>query len=144
MAKRFQFRLDPLLNIKSFKVKEAQENLLQIMGSRLRKEEEIEQHNIYYNSLFKSNKRNNIASDLQTLFYHKVFVEDKIKILGNEKEQLSEIEKLKRNLLSEAMKEEKILEKLKEKKMLIHNSDMLKEENKVLDEIAIKQHLHNK
>jgi flagellar protein FliJ len=138
MAKRFQFRLDPLLNIKAFKAKEAKENLLQIMGFRIKKEEEIEQHLNYYSSLFKSRKGNSNASDLQTIFYHKVFVENQIKKLGKEKEQLVEIEELKRNILTEAMKEEKILEKLKEKKMLIHNNGLIKEENKVLDEIGLK------
>jgi flagellar protein FliJ len=138
MAKRFQFRLDPLLNIKTFKAKEAKENLLQIMGFRIKKEEEIEQHLDYYSSLLKSRKGNNIASDLQTIFYHKVYVEGQIKKLGKEKDELIEIEELKRNVLIQAMKEEKILDKLREKKMITHNQELIKEENKVLDEIGIK------
>ena len=142
MAKRFQFRLDPLLSIKSFKVKEAKENLIQIVGLRVRKEEEIEQHLNYYSSLFKSKNGTISAHELQTLFFHKIFVDDNIKKLGKEKQQLLEIEELKRKTLTEAMKDEKILEKLKEKKIITYNQELNKEETKTLDEIAIKQHIN--
>jgi len=77
------------------------------------------------------------AADLQAQISHENAVKEEIIKLEKEKEQLLEIESLKRDKLTVAMKEEKILEKLKEKKLIIHNEDASKEEMKVLDDLAI-------
>ena len=56
------------------------------------------------------------------------------------KKEIKEIEDLKRVKLNEAMKEEKILVKLKDKKKIEYDYDVRKEEKKILDEIALSRH----
>ena len=136
MAKKFQFRLDPLLNLRAFKVKEAKEALGHVANLRLEKEKEIQSKLNYLDELNNTFYNSAQASDLQARTQHIRFTEAEIKKLENEKKQLMEIEKLKRSELSEKMKEEKILEKLKEKKKNLHNKDILAEEIKILDEIT--------
>jgi flagellar export protein FliJ len=47
-----------------------------------------------------------------------------------------EIEALRRKVLSEMMKEEKVLDSLREKKVAEHKSILLHEEQNLMDEIA--------
>ena len=64
-------------------------------------------------------------------------MQERIVQIKNEITKIIEIENLKRKELQEAMKEEKILEKLKEKKRDEFKFEMSKEEDLALDEISI-------
>lgn len=139
MAKKFSFRLEPLLKIKSFRVKQAKEELMSIVYLRLKKESEIEEKNNYLDSLIIQKLTYKKAIDIQAFWYHINFVKEQIVNLENEKKQLIEIENLKRQKLSAAMKEEKTLEKLKEKKHSVYLEELNKEEIKQFDEIAQKK-----
>ena len=143
MAKKFNFRLEPILKLRQFRVKEAEEALLQVVSLRIAKENQIEDKNQYLNNLLKSKISSSSASELQAKWNHKNFIEDEINFLQNEKKQLLEIEFVKRNMLTEVKKEEKILDKLKEKKKEFHSNELKQEETKILDEIGQNKHLRD-
>ena len=63
-------------------------------------------------------------------------LKEEIKKLEEEIDQLKEIEELRRVRLTEAMKDEKVLEKLKEKRKYDHDEDSKHEEVLTLDEIS--------
>ncbi len=143
MAKKFNFRLEKVLNLKSQKVLELKEALNLIITSRIAKEKEIDKNQNYLNKLLNTKKGLLPASSLQTSWSHTTYIQDIIKKLRFERDQLIEIENLRRQKLVEAMKEEKILLKLKDKKQLQHKQELSKEEVKILDEIANIKFINN-
>jgi flagellar protein FliJ len=143
MAKKFIFRLESVLKLREHKTQQAKEDLMQVVGLRNKKELEIEERNIYLNNILKKKHKDSTAFDMQAIWRHKVFVDEEIKNLEIEKQNLLEIENIKRIKLTEAMKEEKILDKLKEKKKKLHNEEMEQESQKFLDEVAINHHGKN-
>lgn len=136
MPKKFSFRLEPVLRLRAYRVSEAKERLAEIMFLRIKKENEINEKTEYINNfeLAKLGKVN--AEIIQARIYHKIYIQDEIKKLKKERAELLEIENLKRKELTEAMKNEKILAKLKEKKYDIYKHELNLEEMKDLDEIA--------
>ena len=140
MAIKFNFRLNPVLKLRSHDVDKAKQQLSIAARDRSDKEDIIVVKQQYYNEFVGDSVKSSKVNSMQTKFYHKVFLQDEIKKLEKEKIRLTEIEELKKDHLSQAMKKEKILEKLKEKRESIHNEKVLKEEVKTLDEIAIKRH----
>jgi flagellar export protein FliJ len=140
MAKKFSFRLEPLLNLRAHKVKEAKEELVKVVHQRTTKEQEISNQNEYFNTLHKSKSGRVNVTELQAKFHHKNFVKEEIVKLDGQREQLLEIEDLRRRKLTEAMKEQKILDKLKEKQKIAHSAETEKDAVKIMDEIAISRH----
>lgn len=143
MAKKFNFRLEKVLNLKSIKVQELKDALNKIVITRMAKENEIEKNQTYLNNILNAKKGLLPASSLQTHWSHKTYIQDTIKKLKYERDQLIEIENLRRQKLVEAMKEEKILLKLKDKKQIQHKEEISKEEVKILDEITNTKFLKN-
>lgn len=140
MAKKFKFRLDSLLNLRGYKVSEAKNSLSQAVSLRIEKEMRIEEFTDYNRNLRVNGNGSKKASDFQAYVYHKQFVEKQIDNLRDEREKVIEIESVRRNVLSEAMKEEKVLSRLKEKQIDVHKKQTEKEEIQFLDEVAIKRH----
>ncbi|HRP02585.1 MAG TPA: flagellar FliJ family protein [Candidatus Kapabacteria bacterium] len=139
MAKKFNFRFETVLKLRAEKVTQAQESLNQVVKVRIEKEKTIEDYKNYKlhinNTVLKTTK----ASDLQNSIHHKQYIESEILRLEKEKLQIIEIEKLRRNKLTVAMKDEKVMEKLKDKKINQHNEDIRLEESKFFDEVGINQ-----
>ncbi len=136
MAKKFSFRLEPILKLRSYKVTLAKDELIQVVKKRSEKEELINEKEEYYSNLLTNKPYSAKASDLQAILSHQEKVKDDLNKLEYEKSQLIEIENFKREKLNNAMKQEKVLEKLKEKKQEIHKSDLSKEETSILDDIG--------
>ena len=136
MAKKFNFKLDPVLKIRSFKVKEAKEDLGKTMSKRVKAEMEMESKRDYLNNLMQSKAGKIVASELQTQWNHNAFVEQEISQLGDEREKLLIIEDKKRIILEKAMKNEKVITKLRERRKIDHDDLMQKEETKEMDEIG--------
>jgi flagellar export protein FliJ len=84
-----------------------------------------------------NNPKKQTIIDLQSRFHRKIFLEDRIVQIRYEITKIVEIENFKRKELQEAMKDEKILEKLKEKKQVEFKFETGKEEDLALDEISI-------
>ena len=136
MAKRFQFRLEPFLKLRTHKVDEAKNALKIAANMRHSKEHEIDVQECYFRELLTSSSGSCKAVELQVSHFHKAHVSDEIKRLEKEKVKLLEVESQKRTHLTDKMKEEKVLQKLKEKQIAVNKDEIEKEEVKVLDEIA--------
>lgn len=141
MAKKFRFRLETVLKIKTEKVEEAKKQLQMAINLRYAKEREIaelvEQKQKECNRAYSKVK----ASEMQTAKDHINYLENLIIAEEKEKEKLIKIEDRRRIELNEAMKEEKIILKLKEKKLEEYNKDLALEETNFLNEIATQQHI---
>jgi flagellar FliJ protein len=136
MAKKFKFKLESVLKLRSEKVDEAKNSFKTIMQYRYAKEEEIatlqntkqdfltQQHNITK------------ASDMQANKDYVKNLDAQVEKKEVELEKIIEIENERRKRLNEAIKEEKIILKLKEKKYEEYKQELNKEETKFLDEIA--------
>ncbi len=134
--KKFSFRLDPVLRLREHKVREEKEAFGQAVSSRLSKEEQIRLKKEYQGKILKMKAISGKAENIQAIYHHSIFIKDEIKMLEHERSQLIEIESARRIKLTEAMKNEKIITKLKEKKKDDYNIENNREETSNLDEIA--------
>lgn len=139
MAKKFDFRYESILKLRAEKVTQAQESLNQVVRVRNEKEQSIQDYKNYKENINLIEEKSTKAAELQNKIYHKQHIENEIKRLEKEKEQILEIEKLRRNKLTVAMKDEKVMEKLKDKKIIQHLDDIKHEESKFFDEVGINQ-----
>lgn len=144
MAKKFNFKLDPVLKLRNYRVKEAKEDLGKTVSKRVNTETEITEKRDYLDSFIKSKKGRQSASDLQNQWNHKEFIEEQIKDLSKQREELLKIEDKKRIVLENAMKNEKVIVKLKEKRKSDYQESIQKEETKELDEIGRNMRRFNK
>jgi flagellar export protein FliJ len=140
MAKKFNFKLDTVLRLRSDKTEEAKTELQLIIRKRIEKELLIDEE---YTRLANHNTTRNEHKKLeqiQAFYYHKEFINQEIKKLKMELDNLLDIESLKRIKYNEALKEEKVLLKLKEKKKSEFIAEIEHKEQLELDEIAIRQY----
>jgi flagellar protein FliJ len=136
MAKKFNFRLDPVLKVRSYKVKEAKEDLGKTVSERVKAELEIESKQEYLNNFMQSQKGKISALDLQAHWNHKAYVEGEISNLSEERSNLLMQEDKKRTILEKAMVKEKVISKLKERRKFEYEDTINKEEVKEMDEIT--------
>ncbi|GAB1372943.1 flagellar export protein FliJ [Candidatus Kapaibacterium sp.] len=137
MSKKFNFKLEPVLKFRTEKVNRAKDSLSQAMRLRLDKEKQIQNTLDLKKEMFGDGKKSVKASDLHAVKSYIDNLDNEISKLENEKLQILEIENLRRQKLTVAMKDEKVLEKLKEKKLDFYNEEQKKEDTKFLDEISI-------
>ncbi|MFN8360222.1 MAG: flagellar export protein FliJ [Candidatus Kapaibacterium sp.] len=137
MAKKFSFRLEPLLKLRANAVEQAKNALGIAYTNRQQKQDELHRKEEYLADILKIGASGTTqAMALEAGWHHRQATQAEIKALERACEQLLEIEDLKRRELAEAMKEEKILEKLKERKSMEYKEMLAKEEQAFLDEIA--------
>ena len=139
MAKKFRFRLEAVLKIRTEAVKEAKNSLNVALRHRYEKEMEIENLQQVKNEQLTQQMNSSKAKNMQTIKDYIVNLDNQI--LQKEKEKLIEIENVRRERLNEAMKEEKVIEKLKEKKIAEHELELKREETNFLNEIATQQYM---
>ncbi len=144
MAKKFIYRLESLLNLKSFKVKEIEESIQKVLYYKVQTEDEIRRNEEYLRELNSTPNGYHKALEIQALNYHKDYIKEEIKELRNELARIVEIENLLRTRLVEAMKEEKVLQKLKERQYEEHVFLINQEETKLLDEISIQKEIRDR
>lgn len=143
MAKKFNFKLQSVLNLRKHRVEEAKLELHDAMRVRIKKDQLIADRQQYHDELLKSEIRSTTAADFQIISSHRSFVEDEIERLEDEKNQILEIELFRKKKLAGEMQKEKVFDKLKQKQLLQYNEEVLKEENQTLDEVAINRHGDN-
>jgi flagellar FliJ protein len=143
MAKKFNFRLNSVLKMRAEKVAQAQDLLNQAVKVRMEKEKAIQNYNDYKNSLLEKKFLSSKITELQTQIHHKEYIDSEIVKLEKEKQQILEIENLRRLKLTKALKDEKIIEKLKDKKFQDHKDELLREESKFFDEVGLRTKLQN-
>ncbi|MFN3781645.1 MAG: hypothetical protein ACK4SO_05680, partial [Candidatus Kapaibacteriota bacterium] len=83
MAKKFIYRLESLLNLKSFKVKEIEENIQKVLYYKVQTEEEIRRNEEYLRELNSTVNGYHKALEIQALNYHKDYIKEEIKELRN-------------------------------------------------------------
>lgn len=138
MAKKFSFKLESVLKYRADKVNQAIDALNQVVKLRIEKEKKINELIQLKKEIYSQGKKKVKASDLQTKNNYLNSLDEEISKLENEKKQIIEIENIRRIKLTEAMKDEKVIEKLKEKKISSYKEEIRKEEGIFLDEIGIK------
>jgi flagellar FliJ protein len=141
MAKKFSYRLETFLNLKTFKVKEIEENIQKVLYYRTQTEEEIRKNQEYLSMLNNNRNGHFKAIEIQALNYHKEAVKDEIENLRSQLARIIEIENILRQRLVEAMKEEKVLQKLKERQFEAYMYEVNREETKLLDEITVQKEI---
>lgn len=135
MAKRFQFRLDGLHKFRQHKTTEAKNALGAIAQARMAKEREISVQKDYLESLRWKNSAVK-ASQMQAHFAHIQSVSADIERLQEELKSIEEIEAFRRNELTRTMRDEKVIDNLKDKKLAEYNESVLHEEMNTMDEMA--------
>lgn len=139
MAKKFNFTLDTVLKLRYQQVEEAKVSLNQAVRIRLEKEENIKQHLQQIDAVRAEKKQHFKADSYQTTENHIKFLSKEINKIKKEVDDILKIERIRKEKLNEAMKNEKILSKLKVKKFDQHKGEILKEENSMMDEIALRR-----
>ncbi|MGB9702544.1 MAG: flagellar export protein FliJ [Candidatus Kapaibacteriota bacterium] len=138
MAKKFSFRLEPVLKIREQNKKIAQAELMIAINERIETELYIQKQKDYIAKLNTIQKENLKIDELRNLYYHKLYLKAEIQKFEDRKEILTEKEKVKQRHYNSALQEEKIMLKLKEKQKIIHKEIAEKEEQKNLDEIGLR------
>ena len=137
MAKKFRFRLEKVLELRRGEADQARASFGEAEYARRKKEEEIEEMQVYYRQLLTADRQGKTSvQSLESQWYHARAVQSEIAALEHQRAQLVEIEEVKRAELAEAMKKQKILEKLKENKQEAHLREVDREEQNFMDEIA--------
>lgn len=139
MAKKFNFRLESVLKLREQKVEEARDSLNQAVRIRLQKEEMLKSNQSIISGLRSDNSFTAKADSFQAKENYISYLEKENDKFGKEIEKVQEIENIRRSKLSQAMKEEKVLTKLKDKKSEDHRIELLREENELMDEISIRK-----
>jgi len=140
MAKKFNFKLDTVLRLRSDKTEEAKTELQLIIRKRIEKEKLIEEEISKLALHNKTRDEHKKLEEIQAFYYHKDYINQEIKKLNMELDNLLDIESLKRMKYNEALKEEKVLQKLKDKKKSEFIAEIERKEQLELDEIAIRQY----
>lgn len=138
--KKFIFRYERILKIRKDKVEEIKNKLGKLNYDLSQKEKELNDVFMQRDKFFKENnillKKGCSAGELKNINDFSSFYRKNIDSLKYEIRNLkNNIEKVM-NELSEAVKEEKIMEKLKEKEYGVYLENIEKSEGKVIEEIV--------
>lgn len=137
MAKKFHFRLEQVLNLRKGDADGARVQLSEAEQARKNKEQEKEAKQQYYQDLLAQNQQGKIlAHAIESQWHHIRAVQAEIVALEKQCVQLEEIENVKRRDFAEAVKKQRVLEKLKEKKKTLYEHELTQEEQKIMDDIA--------
>ncbi len=138
MAKKFSYRLESLLKLRQQNTQIAKTEYSVAANERLIKEKQISDLIDYKTELNSVELQTLKIIDLVNLQYHKQSIVEMTKQLEEQKSVLLERERVKQQKYFIALQEEKVLTKLKDKKIEEHSRKLNKEEQFELDEIALK------
>lgn len=133
--KKFEYGLESLLTLRSHKVKEEEHELGKIIAEKIKREEKIEHYRKEIHELLNAETGNALAY-MDARFQRVDMLHKMIDELLQEVSNISEIEDIQRGKLAEATKEEKVLEKHKEKRFDEYIEEVKKDETEFIDEIA--------
>jgi len=138
--KKFIFRYERILKIRKDKVEEIKNKLSKLNYDLSQKEKKLDNIFIQRDKFFKENnillEKGCSVGELKNINEFSSFYRKNIDALKYEIKNLkNNIEKVM-NELSEAVKEEKIMEKLKEKEYEVYLENIEKAEGKVIEEIV--------
>lgn len=137
MAKKFCFTLRSLLKLRSYTAEIKKSALAEILRLREEQERLIQEKQHYLDLITNIGYERTVAAGaMQSAHSHRESVKNEITSLFQKQKQLAEIEQLRRKEYSEALKEVKVLEKLKEQQKERYRIEINREEQQFLDEIA--------
>jgi flagellar protein FliJ len=141
MARRFQFRLEQVLNLRK-QVEEARVRELALAKGQLMKIEEALKENReteagFLDSYSEFEKQGDFNTDQAMVFcdYKEWLLRQEKEYRRREKEWIQEVEK-RREATVKASRERQLLDNFKEKKQRYHANEVLGEEQRFLDEIS--------
>lgn len=137
MAKKFKFRLESLHSLRKHKTTEAKNALGEVVQLRVAKQQRIAERTLYFEQL-SMNYGTMRASEAQAVFAHKEAVRTEIQQLQKELVNLQEIEQQRRVDVTTTMRNEKVLDTLKEKQRTEHSHSVLREEQAFMDDLALR------
>lgn len=138
MAKKFTYRLESLLQLRQQTTRIAKTEYSIAIAERSTKEKQISDLVDYKAELNSVNLQSLKINDLVNLQNHKQSIIELTKKYEEQKNILLERERVKQQKYFIALQEEKVLTKLKNKKIEEHRRKLNKEEQIELDEIAQK------
>ncbi len=137
MAHTFRFRLDSVLNLRSQESQQAQAALGEASSALVARQEDLALRRQYRQQLLEHQAGAALSvRDIEAHWYHVRSVNKEIETMERECLNLREIEDNRREELSEALKKQRSLEKLRERKHDLFRENLRKEEQKQMDEIA--------
>ncbi len=132
--KKFNFKFESILNIRSHKVNLGKEDLAKVIKEKVKR---IDTINSYLGEIDELVSRKSYdVLFLQARIERIEHLKRLIANLEREIKNIEEIENVRRKKLAELLKEEKIMEKLKEKDFEVFKDEFKKQENSFIDEIA--------
>ncbi|MBL7997144.1 MAG: flagellar FliJ family protein [Candidatus Kapabacteria bacterium] len=137
MAKRFQFRLETLHKHRQRETDSAKRAFGEVAQMRMAKEREIDGRTGYLNALLTAPPKGKVH-ELQAYSSHIAAVREHIEVLKAELANIAEIEAMRRNELTRTMRDENVLDTLRDKHVEQHRQALLAEEQATLDEIALR------
>lgn len=138
MAKKFTYRLESLLRLRQQNTTIAKTEFAAASNERLAKEKQIEDLVEYKSELNSVELKSLKFNDIVALLSHKQSIFELTKQFEEQKSILMEKERVKQQKYFIALQEEKVLAKLKDKKIEEHSRKLNKEEQVEMDEIALK------
>lgn len=138
MSKKFVFRLEAVLSLRSKAVDEAKIALGKVISERIAKEQEITLQEQYVASLMNNSDVRGRSSALmiEAQWHHLRVAKKELQHLEEQKAQLLRLEADKRRKLALALQQEKALSQLKEKQLQEHIRAEDHAEQSFLDDIA--------
>lgn len=139
--KKFKFRFETVLRVKEKKEEQLKREFMQLIALKIRQEnllKEIEKEKQKITKEKFNEKQS--GTDIQTLIYYEEysnFLRKEIDLTEKKIKELQEKADIKREELIEASKQRKIFERLKQSDFNEFKAMILRNEQNVLDEIAI-------
>ena len=143
MAKKFTFRLNPLLNLRKQNTQISKQELARAINERANKEMQIEEVHHQKMQLNQASIEKMQLQELQAMVNHKRALSNELEKLAIERNSLLEKEHIKQLKYNSALQQEKVILKLKEKKEFEYKQIIDKEEQKDLDEIGLRINNNN-
>lgn len=146
--KRFQFRLETLLKFRKMEEEQAQIKLTEA-NIRLYKEQELLQQlqNQLTACLELLSREQTASPTIETLKTFSYYIDKTKRDIVGQQEQIVKAEAHRQEclaVLEEAVKQRKLVDNLREKRLEQYNREVLQEEQKVLDELGTQAFMRNK
>lgn len=148
MARAFNFSLQKVLDVRRHKEDQRAIELGKAKSSLLHEQQKLQQLNESKESLLNDNNQaETVHPDLNTIKISGSYLLQLGDAIGNQKDEVHKKGKVvisRRDELLGAVKDKKIVEKLKERKFDEHKKEVLKAEHKKDDEVAVRMVNQNK
>ena len=139
--RRFDYRLEKLLEVKAYAEKTRSLELAEVTGRWIKTSDSIESLKRMKKEVlslrFKGEKYSINVDSLSFAENQISAIKVKIKNLENELEKITVEQNKMREIYVSALKEKKTIEKLKEKKQVLHMKNEKSRENRVLEDIVM-------